>query len=313
MAARPDPTLNTPLPDSFPVNPQPPSGRVPSPGPDVDVRPGTTMAPGSARYLQGEKLPQTSSVLISNSKYLNNPYYRDAFAQQGLRRHTDDLPPPYMVPLMSRAITETTDFARVAELLAAEKLRIPALGAWLDAREDWKFDKAAMAKCAEGTLGHEIFKLMNIPGVNMEFASAEKAAATDIEYLQKRRSYFHDIEHIVSGFEANAAGEGALAVMNATQDSRFFTPELAQYLSAPGMWVTALGIFRNALHYHHVMPTYFDGIRQGIGAGQALRQPMFLVRWIDYVDWQLDDIAAHLGFERGPGHDWRWTTEATCG
>ncbi|TZG28726.1 hypothetical protein [Sphingomonas montanisoli] len=311
MAARPDPTPTVQPIASFPENPQPPIERIPVQAPDADVRPKVLMALAAANYLQGGKRPATSSVLISSSKHLNDPYYRDAVAQQATRRHGHDLPPPYMIPVVSRAITETTDFARFAELLAAEKVRMPALGEWLDAREDWTFNKADLAGCDEGTLGREIFDLMSIPGVNMEFAYAGKASTTDAEYLQRRRGYYHDIEHIVSGFDANSAGEAALAIMNATQDARFFTPELAQYLSAPGMWVSALGLFRNALHYHHVMPTYFDATRQGIAAGQAIRQPMFLIRWIDYIDWQLDDIAAHLGFERGPGRAWQWTTDAT--
>jgi hypothetical protein len=31
------------------------------------------------------------------------------------------------------------------------------------------------------------------------------------------------------------------------------------------------------------------------------------------LDWQLDDIAAHLGFARGPAQGWDWTTAATTG
>jgi hypothetical protein len=37
------------------------------------------------------------------------------------------------------------------------------------------------------------------------------------------------------------------------------------------------------------------------------------VEWEEYLDWQLDDIAAHLGFARGPAQGWDWTTEATTG
>jgi len=33
----------------------------------------------------------------------------------------------------------------------------------------------------------------------------------------------------------------------------------------------------------------------------------------EYLDWQLDDIVAHLGFARGPAQGWDWTTEATTG
>ena len=305
-----DPVFETP---AFPSNPQPPIARTPLPGPDEDVRPKHGMAPGAARYLQGDSLPQTSSVLISNSQYLNNPYYREAFATQALRRHGPDLPPTYMVPIMSRALQETTDPERVADLLATEKARLPALGAWLDARDDFSFRKDDLAGCAKGTLGQALFELMSIPGVDMEFSSRENAGLSDLDYLTKRRAYFHDIEHIVTGFGPNSAGEAALSIMNVTADSRFLTPELAQTLSAANMWVTATGMYRTSLHYHHALPTYLDAVQQGIAAGLAVRQPMCLVRWIDFVDWRLDDIADELGFARGPGAAWDWTTDATNG
>jgi len=48
--------------------------------------------------------------------------------------------------------------------------------------------------------------------------------------------------------------------------------------------------------------------------GQALKKKLlFLVEREEYLDWQLDDIVAHLGFARGPAQGWDWTTEATTG
>ncbi len=298
---------------SFPTNAQPPVDRVPLPSPDDDVRPRQGMPATAARYLQGDTLPVTSSVLTSNSKYLNNPIYRDAYATQSLRRHGHDLPTTYMVPIMVRAFQETTDYARVEELIAAEKIRIPAFGAWLDARDDFSFRRDDLATCAPGTLGQALHEFLNIPGMDMEFSSRENAGVSDMEYLNKRRGYFHDLEHIVTGFNPNTAGEAALSIMNVTQDARFFTPELAQIMSQASMWVSSTGIYRTSLHYHHALPTYLDAIHQGIAAGLAVNQPMFMVRWIDYTDWQLEDIAKHLGFVRGPGAAWDWTTESTNG
>jgi ubiquinone biosynthesis protein COQ4 len=61
------------------------------------------------------------------------------------------------------------------------------------------------------------------------------------------------------------------------------------------------------------LPTYLDAMQQGINVGLALKKPLFLNHWENYLDWQLDDIARHLGFTRGPGAAWDWTTEATNG
>src|SRR5882672_4610741 len=97
------------------------SSNAASPATDPFSRTGLTLDDAESRYMQGTREPVTSSVLISNSKYLNNPYYREAFAQQALRRHGHDLPPTYMVPLMIKAIGEVTDHAEFARLVAEEK------------------------------------------------------------------------------------------------------------------------------------------------------------------------------------------------
>lgn len=294
-------------------NPQPPLARTPLPGDGDDVRPRQGLPEAQLRYFQGDTLPVTSSVLISNSKYLNNPFFREAFATQALRRHGHDLPPTYMVPVMARAFDEVADPARLAQLIAEEKVRFPAFGDWLDARDETTFRRDELAGHAPGTLGHGLFEVLSIAGIDMEFSSRGKVGTSDIEYLQRRRGYQHDLEHLVTGFAANTAGEAALSIMNATADARFFTPELAQMLSAGNMWITSTGLYRTSLHYHHALPTYLDAVQQGIAAGLAVERPLFMVRWSDYLDRPLDEIAATLGFRRGPGSDWDWTTEATNG
>jgi hypothetical protein len=71
------------------------------------------------RYMTGGREPVTSSVLISNSKYLNNPLYRDVFAQMALRRQGSDVPTTYLVPTMVRAIREVTNVPEFLALIAA--------------------------------------------------------------------------------------------------------------------------------------------------------------------------------------------------
>jgi ubiquinone biosynthesis protein Coq4 len=293
---------------SAPIGP-----RVPLPGPNDDVRPRMGLTPSEQRYFQGDVLPATSSALISNSRYLNDPYYREAFATQALRRHGPDLPPTYMVPMMSRAIQEVTDFGRVMELLAEEKKRFPAFGEWLDRRHFPSFTREQLAKYPAGTLAAEIHAFLGIPGVDINFLSSDRTVASDLEYLGKAKAAQHDLEHMVSGFGANTAGENALAMLNVVSEARFFTPELATYMSASAVWVSSTGYTRTALHYHHVLPAYLDAMHRGIEAGLAIATPFFMNHWEDYLDWPLEDIAPHLGFKRGPGAEWDWTTEAATG
>jgi ubiquinone biosynthesis protein Coq4 len=127
------------------------------------------------------------------------------------------------------------------------------------------------------------------------------------------RVVLHDIEHLVTGFGPNPAGEVALALCNVAATARYFTPASAQYFSHATYFVSTASFARASLHYHGVLPTYFEAMQKGIAVGLALEKPLFLVEWEECLDWQLDDIAAHLGFARGPAQGWDWTTEATTG
>jgi ubiquinone biosynthesis protein Coq4 len=292
--------------------PQPMRERVPLPGPDDDVWPKMGMDPRQQRYLQGDKRPATSSILTSNSRYLNNPYFREGFATNALGRHAGDIPTTYGIPVMARATNEVTDFERVAELIVAEKKKFPQFGEWLDRRYRPNFTRENTAKYPKGTLGGEINALFDIPGFDMHFAIRQNEGS-DIEFLHSARGALHDLEHLVSGFGANSAGETALAILNVTADNRHFTPELARYTSMGQMWVSAGSYTRVALHYSHALPTILEAIHLGTGAGLSIRHPLFLTPWEDYLDWPLPEIARDLGFKYGPGDAWLWTNEACEG
>lgn len=265
------------------------------------------------RYMQGDAQPVTSSVLISNSKYLNSPLYRDGWAQSSLRRIGHDLSRTYHVPLMSKAIADVVDYPAVSQLLQAEKEKNPEFAAWLDERRLTSYNPAELQDYAAGTLGAAIHDFLNQPGFDMEFTFKEVKPSNDLEYLTKRYGNNHDIEHLVTGFGPNPAGEEALALCSVMVVSRFFTPELAQFITQYQVFVSACGYKRNALHYPAVMPTFLEAMELGIAAGRTMRKPLFMVQWEDYLDWQLEDIAADLGFTRGPGEAWDWTTEGATG
>jgi ubiquinone biosynthesis protein Coq4 len=278
---------------------------------NADPQAGRVMDKGESLYMQGEVEPATSSVLISNSRYLNSPLYRDAFAQSALRRHGHDLPPTYTIPAMIRAIDDVTDYAAAARLLAEEKVKNPEFGAWVDARR-WKtYDPAELIGYADGTLGAGLRTFL-AKGYDIEFMKPREIKS-DLQYVMQRRSVVHDIEHIVTGFGPNSAGEQALAICNVTAMARYFTPDLSQYLAHHTYFVSIGGYARAALHYHAALPVCLEAMQLGIAAGMALKKPLFLMNWEDHLDRQLDDLAAEMGFDRGPGEAWDWTTEATTG
>ena len=272
---------------------------------------GTSSA--ESRYLQGDVAPVTSSVLISNSKYLNNPYYRDAWCQHALRRHGHDLPPTYGIPMLARALGEVTDYAEYMRLLEVEKKKNPEFADWLAARRYTSWERGALTGCVPGTLGHALWEFLGIEGVQAELQMKGVEVTNDIDYYAKRRGSTHDLEHILSGFGPNAAGEQALAFVTVGSTSTYFSPELVPYISGGLSFIAAAGVQRVSLHYSKALPQYLESSQLGIQMGLALKKPFVMQPWEDFLDWQLDDIAAHLGIVRGPGKAWDWTTAATTG
>jgi ubiquinone biosynthesis protein Coq4 len=265
------------------------------------------------QYMKGPIEPVTSSVLISNSKYLNSPLYREAWTQMSLRRFGPDLPPTYDVPAMSRGLKDVTDFTEFYRLIEIEKLKNPGFAAWLAARRYTSYGSIDLSGHAEGTLGAAIRAFLAKPGFEMEFMNKDVEPTNDIEYLLKRIGSTHDIDHMVSGFGPNLAGEQALSIMNSVCTFRFLSPELARLVAHANCFVTAASLQRASLHYPAGMELLYEATRRGIAAGQSIRTALFMVTWEDYLDWQLDDIAADLRFERGPGDAWASSNDLLMG
>jgi ubiquinone biosynthesis protein COQ4 len=288
-----------------------------TPNASEDEPPLTTLprvpTPQEEAYMRAGKEPVLSSVLVSSSKYLNSPVYRDAYVQFALRRYGHDLPTTYLIPNMIRALTECRDDAEFLSLVTQERDKRPEFAAWLDRRKLTSYDPANLHGCVPGTLGAHIRAFVEDSGMEMEFQSRDLQINSDVDYIQKRRVACHDIEHMVTGFGPNQLGELALNLVNNSGNAAYFTPKLAKYFNEATMFTSSTSYYRHHLHYPALMPGIFDALRLGITVGQSLRMPLMMVPWEDYLDWQLDDIAADLGFERGPGSAWDYSNQIGIG
>jgi ubiquinone biosynthesis protein COQ4 len=262
------------------------------------------------RYMTGGREPVTSSVLISNSRYLNSPLYRDVFAQMALRRQGSDVPTTYLVPAMIRAITEVTNVPEFLALIAAERQTNSEFAAWLDERRITHYRPGTLEHHPAGTLGAAIRAFVEAGDMNMDFAMQGEIAG-DLDYMKKRQAMSHDLEHLATGFAPNQFGEVALGICNNVAVANYFSPGLAAYISAGALFLSATSYARVSLHYPAALPGYFEALRLGIVAGQKLKKPLFMVRWEDYLDRPLEDIAADLGIERGPAEAWNHSTALT--
>lgn len=271
------------------------------------------MPQDEAAYLMGSAEPVTSSVLISNSKYLNNPYFRDIYAQFGLKRDGHDLPEAYLIPQLTKAMGEVVDHGRTLTLLAEERERLPEFAAWLDERFVSNFTAEQTAHYARGTLGARIHDFIAKSGLAIDFLFKD-APTSDFEYLLKRRGQNHDIEHMVTGLCPSQVGEVGLIAANTISVANYFSEELAQDLNLYGTILMSTSISRCGLHYPKAMPALLEAISRGYMLGMKQKKPLFMVRWEEYLDWPIDDIRAEFHFEDGPapGH-WDWVNQAFKG
>lgn len=273
----------------------------------------TRISEAEARYLRGENEPLRSSILTSNSDYLNNPRFRDVYAQMGLKKDGHDLPGAYLIPDVNRAFAEVTDGPRLFALLEEERARLPEFAEWLDARYTSSFTAESLQGYAPGTLGARMHDFIASSGMSIDFMFLGEAE-NDYDYLNKRRIQNHDIEHMVTGLDPSPVGEVALIVAHTVMASNYFSEAFASELNRFGMFLTSTGLMRMACHYGHVVPAYLDGIARGRALGEKQKRPLFMVKWEDYLDWPIADIRKEFRFEDGPEDGyWTWTFEASKG
>lgn len=274
-----------------------------------DTKSRKRMSAAEEAYMRGSMKLNPPSVMVTTSKYLNDPYYRETFAQAALRGPGHDVSPTYMIPNISRALSETRDEEEYARLIEEEKSKYPAFKAWLERRQLTDYKPDALRGHKDGTLGAMIRSFIEDSGMQIDFRGTGLTPKNDGEYILRRRAKQHDIEHMVTGFGPNIFGEFAMSMMNITSIYRHFSPKLAMHLCEAMMFGHATGMFRTHLH----SPEYFlglqDAVAQGREAGRKLNIPLIMVDWEDYLDMTPEEIAKDLGFERGPGKAWDYSSK----
>ena len=94
-----------------------------------------------------------SSVLVSSSKYLNNPRLRDWLTMIMLRKNGPDMPPPAEMYALLPILEELRDHARIEEMFAAERKVNPLLDDWFTEGFISTYQIEDFKDYAPGTLG----------------------------------------------------------------------------------------------------------------------------------------------------------------
>ncbi|MCB2047543.1 MAG: hypothetical protein KDE32_04870, partial [Novosphingobium sp.] len=261
------------------------------------------MLPHEVAYMRGEQQPVAGSVLTSTSVFRNSPLFCHMFLNMALRRSGDDVAITYDIPDMVRGIADVQDWVDNNHQLQLERQRNPEFSAWLDARKTLQFDPDHIASCVPGTLGHAVHEFITASGMDMFFMRTEPPA-NDFEYVQKMMVNAHDMSHIVSGFGTNMAGEHAINSMTVASIYNYFSPQVALAIGKAACTTTSTFFANKLYNYPEGVPVMIEAMTLGLAAGQAVKMPLFMVDYDPYLEMQLDDVAADLGFKRGPAAAW---------
>lgn len=270
------------------------------------------MTEREALYMKQGKEPAAGSVPMSTSKYLNSPLFSHAFKTMALRRYGEDLPFTWDIPEMTRGIADVTDYFEAATIVERERENNHEFDAWLAARKPLAIEATDVSECAPGTLGHAVHAFITQSGMTMRFVHNVEARS-DYEFVMQAIGHSHDLQHLLTGFGPNHAGELALAVMNVTANARLLSSELAQELSINNSFVSSAMIARTMFNYHAGVPLMAEAVRMGIDRGEALNRPLFMIDYSAHLDQPLEDIATEYGFDRGPGDQWEEASKVLRG
>jgi ubiquinone biosynthesis protein Coq4 len=250
-----------------------------------------------------------SSTLISSSPYLNHAPLRTLIAQEMLRRNGPDMPNTAFIPEVAQILHNLEDMPAILRLFEEEKQRLPEFRRWLTEKKQSNFKAEDVKDCAPGTLGAVIYDFLAHSGYNIDHFFQGMKVETDHDFYLKERTFTHDIEHMITGFESNHAGEMALLAANARAFYNYFRPELAAYFNRVGAYLKAKTVMKSGLFYPEAFKIGLDAEDIGAAQGRNWKMPLMLLPYRDMIHRPLAEIRAEYGITpvMEPGV-WNWTT-----
>jgi ubiquinone biosynthesis protein Coq4 len=256
-----------------------------------------------------KKIETDSSVLVSSSPYLNNATLRTLISQEMLRRNGADVPNTGYIPEVAQILHQLENHAEILRLFEEEKQRLPVFREWLEGRKLADFKVEDVKDCAPGTLGAVIYDFLANSGYNMDHFFQGMKIETDFDFYLKQRTLTHDIEHMITGFETDHAGEIALLAANARAFYQYFVPELAAFFNRVGSYLKARTVMRSGLFYPKAFKIELDAEDLGAAQGRNWKMPLMLLPYRDMIHRQVSDIRTEYGITPTiPSGEWKWTT-----
>ncbi len=209
-----------------------------------------------------------SSVLISSSKYLNNPRLREWLAMILLRRNGADMPPQAEMHEFIGILESLRDFDAIERMFTEERKVNPELDAWFSEGFVSNYTIEDFAQYAPGSLGGIFHEQMTAGDYELQI-TPWKQPRTQLEFYNLRSGQTHDFEHLLCGGGFNFMGELVPYWYRLTNVPKHIrNPELAAELNVIHIFGSLRYTVRTMLHYPQVWPTAVNAIQRGMAVGQ---------------------------------------------
>ena len=234
-----------------------------------------------------------SSVLISSSKYLNDPRIREWVSTHMLRRSGADRPSPSDALPLHMILGEVQDTEQLNAWLQLERKKSPKLDAWFSERFISTYTVQDLAQYAPGTVGGIFYNYMTKNSFEVDLVS-RFVPKNDYQYFQLRNGQTHDLEHIIGGGGFDYLGELVPYYIRLTNIFKYFSPELAGELSVLQILGSTRIMTRAVLHYPQAWPTVVETIERGIQVGKQSDE-IFMNKYEDVFHLPLAEAREKLG------------------
>lgn len=235
-----------------------------------------------------------SSVLVSSSKYLNDPRLREWVAMIALKANGPDFPPAAEMHELIGILSGLRDYDRIEAMFTAERKINPALDRWFAEGFVSNYQLADLSELPPGSLGGIMYQTFTSGGYDVQIVPAYEPKSM-WEFYSLRSGQTHDFEHILTGGGFNYMGELVPYWFRlATIHKHVIDKELAGEMSVMGILGTMRYVVRTMLHYPQVWQTALDCIKQGIEVGQQ-SDAIWMAKMEDVWHLPLDEARAALG------------------
>jgi ubiquinone biosynthesis protein COQ4 len=213
-------------------------------------------------------LKTDSSVLISSSRYLNNPAMREWMATELLRRNGLDVPSPSGAYKLSFIIKEIQDFAQIDRLFEQERKRWPELDRFLTERFVSTYTKEDLARLSPDSVGGLYHTQLHDNDYRIDIVPVYEPKG-HYDYWLLRSGQVHDWEHIITHGGFDSLGEVTTGFARLENIYKHFSAELACELTVMQFLLSFRFISRMALHYPAVWHDMWAAADRGRRAGRS--------------------------------------------